>query len=387
MHMADALLSPAVGGTMWGVTAGAIAYCSQKVRTEMDDRRTPLMGVLGAFIFAAQMINFTIPVTGSSGHLGGGLILSILLGPYAAFLTIASVLVVQAFFFADGGLLALGCNIFNLGLIPAFIAYPLFYKKIVGNTTSPTRISAASMIAAIIALQMGSLGVVLETVSSGISSLPFTTFVLIMQPIHLAIGIVEGLVTASVVSFVYNAKPEIIRGVIESHAIAHSQMRNTVLGFMVATLLMGGVVSWFASDQPDGLEWSITRVTGQKELNAPKSGIYKSLALLQEKLSLLPDYSFRKPAGSDLVETAALQTHNLKLHEHRVSGLGTSVSGIAGGTMTLGLLLLIGFMLKQRNRIIPDITGADGQHVNLQQQSPLTAGRVHDIQYDQFHDN
>ena len=77
------------------------------------------MGVLGAFIFAAQMINFTIPATGSSGHLGGGLILTILLGPYAAFLTIASVLMVQALFFADGGLLALGCNIFNLGFFPA----------------------------------------------------------------------------------------------------------------------------------------------------------------------------------------------------------------------------------------------------------------------------
>ncbi|MFZ2949472.1 MAG: energy-coupling factor ABC transporter permease, partial [Desulfuromonadaceae bacterium] len=74
MHMADALLSPAVGGTMWVASAATIAYCSGKVRTEMDDRRIPLMGVLGAFIFAAQMVSFTIPVTGSSGHLGGGLI-------------------------------------------------------------------------------------------------------------------------------------------------------------------------------------------------------------------------------------------------------------------------------------------------------------------------
>ena len=153
MHMADALLSPAVGGTMWVVTAGAIAYCSKKVRAEPDDLRIPLMGVLGAFIFAAQMISFTIPVTGSSGHLGGGLILSILLGPHAAFLTIASVLVVQAFFFADGGLLALGCNIFNLGVFPAFIAYPFIYKNIVGSAPTPGRISVASMAAAIIGLR------------------------------------------------------------------------------------------------------------------------------------------------------------------------------------------------------------------------------------------
>ena len=129
MHMADALLSPAVGGTMWAASSGTIAYCSAKMRKELDDRNVPLMGVIGAFLFAAQMINFSIPGTGSSGHLGGGLLLTILLGPHAAFLTIASVLVVQALFFADGGLLALGCNIFNLGFFPAFVAYPLHLQE------------------------------------------------------------------------------------------------------------------------------------------------------------------------------------------------------------------------------------------------------------------
>src|SRR4030042_6399529 len=115
MHMADALLAPGVGATFWAGTLGTIAYCSKKLKENMDEKLIPLMGVLGAFIFAAQMINFTIPVTGSSGHLGGGMILAILLGPYAGFLTLASVLVIQALFFADGGLLALGCNIINLG--------------------------------------------------------------------------------------------------------------------------------------------------------------------------------------------------------------------------------------------------------------------------------
>src|SRR3954454_10905279 len=121
MHMADALLSPAVGGTMWAGTAASIAYCSNKVRNELDDRKVPLMGVLGAFLFAAQMINFSIPGTGSSGHLGGGILLAVLLGPHAGLLVISSVLFVQALFFADGGLLALGCNIFNMGVIPAFL--------------------------------------------------------------------------------------------------------------------------------------------------------------------------------------------------------------------------------------------------------------------------
>src|SRR5512140_3156258 len=163
MHMADALLSPAVGGTMWAASAGTIAYCSAKVRKELDDRKVPLMGVLGAFLFAAQMINFTIPATGSSGHLGGGLLLAILLGPHAAFLTIASVLVVQALFFADGGLLALGCNIFNLGVFPAFIAYPLIYRNITDMHPTKSRITIAAIVSSIIGLQLGATGVVLQT--------------------------------------------------------------------------------------------------------------------------------------------------------------------------------------------------------------------------------
>lgn len=355
MHMADALLSPAVGGTMWAVSATTIAYCSKKIRAELDDRKIPLMGVLGAFIFAAQMVNFTIPVTGSSGHLGGGLILSILLGPYAAFLTIASVLVVQAFFFADGGLLALGCNIFNLGFFPAFIAYPFIYKKIVARSPSPGRISVASMAAAIIALQMGAFAVVLETVASGVSSLPFSNFVAIMQPIHLAIGIVEGLVTASVISFVYNAKPEILSGGREVCPSSTHTIRDVTLGFLVVALLTGGILSWFASKRPDGLEWSITKVTGKEELRGPEeNGIVSGLAILQEKLSFLPDYSFRtttktNPAG---IPQSSSNRPGPKPEAKKAGGdrLGTSLSGIVGGALTLGLSLLIGFILKHRNQ-------------------------------------
>jgi len=118
------------------------------------------------------MINFTIPGTGSSGHLGGGLILAVLLGPHAAFLVIASVLVVQALFFADGGLLALGCNIFNLGFLPAFVAYPLVYRRVAGARPGPLRLSVATIVAAVVGLQLGAFGVVVETVASGISSLP-----------------------------------------------------------------------------------------------------------------------------------------------------------------------------------------------------------------------
>jgi cobalt/nickel transport system permease protein len=341
MHMADALLSPAVGGTMWAASAVTIAYCSGKVRKEMDDSRIPLMGVLGAFIFAAQMINFTIPVTGSSGHLGGGLILAILLGPYAAFLTIASVLVVQALFFADGGLLALGCNIFNLGFFPAFVAYPLMYKKMIGTTPSAAKISVASVSAAIVGLQLGAFGVVLETVSSGISSLPFSTFVAMMQPIHLAIGIVEGLVTASVVSFVYKARPEIMHSALAARPVCSRPLRNAALAFLAAAVVTGGFVSWFASKNPDGLEWSIAKVTGKEELKGPEQGLHAALAALQGKIAFLPDYSFRKPAEA---------RKDVSKPEEPKNPLGTTVAGLVGGTLTLGLAFLIGFVLKRKNR-------------------------------------
>ena len=115
MHMADALLSPAVGGTMLAVSVGVLACSIRDIRKNFQESRIPLMGVAGAFVFAAQMVNFAIPGTGSSGHIGGAVLLAALLGPSPAFLVMAGVLLIQALFFADGGLLAWGCNLFNLG--------------------------------------------------------------------------------------------------------------------------------------------------------------------------------------------------------------------------------------------------------------------------------
>lgn len=334
MHMADALLSPAVGGAMWAVSAGAIAYSSARVRAEMDEKKVPLMGVLGAFLFAAQMINFTIPATGSSGHLGGGLLLAILLGPHAAFLTIASVLVVQSLFFADGGLLALGCNIFNMGFVTAFMVYPFIYKKMIGKNPSPGRMALAIMVSAIAGLQLGPFCVVLQTHFSGISELPFATFLLLMLPIHLAIGMVEGCVTAAVVSFVSKARPEIIRVALDARPIGICPVRNLLVSFLAAAVLTGGIVSWFASENPDGLEWAIAGVTGKEELAQPGRGIYAALASIQETTAFMPDYSFRGPDGEQQREESAKA--------------GTTVSGILGALMTLALAAVIGFVLRKR---------------------------------------
>ena len=122
MHMADALLSPAVGGMMYvGAAAGAGWALHQMKKETLSEKALPLMAVSGAFVFAAQMINFTIPGTGSSGHIGGGILLAAMLGGCPAMLTMAVVLAIQCLFFADGGLLALGANIFNMGVIPCLI--------------------------------------------------------------------------------------------------------------------------------------------------------------------------------------------------------------------------------------------------------------------------
>ncbi len=340
MHMADALISPAVGATMWAASAGLIGYCSKKMKDDLDDAKIPLMGVVGAFIFAAQMINFTIPGTGSSGHLGGGMILTILLGPYAGFLTMASVLTVQALFFADGGLMALGCNIFNLGFFPCFVAYPLIYKNIADTTLSERRLFAAAIISAIVGLQLGAFSVVLQTLFSGVTELPFVTFVLMMQPIHLAIGLIEGLATSAVVIFVWKARPDIIEAVSTAAPVGYRSLRKVIIGFLAAAVVTGGVLSWFASSNPDGLEWAMFKTAGKEELNTPPKDLHTALAHVQEKTALLPEYGFQsknsEPAEAPKPEPAV--------------DTGKTVSGLVGGALTLLLAGLLGFALKHRKK-------------------------------------
>jgi cobalt/nickel transport system permease protein len=341
MHMADALLSPAVGGTMWAATAGLIGYCSKKVKEDLDENRIPLMGVVGAFIFAAQMINFTIPATGSSGHLGGGLILAILLGPHAAFLTMASVLAVQALFFADGGLLALGANIFNLGFLPCFIAYPFIFKPLAGSQPRDRRLVAVSILAAVVSLQLGALGVVLETVISGISELPFGTFLLFMLPIHLAIGLVEGIVTALVVLFVRQARPELIAVGAKSGPHDPRALRKLLVGFAAATVVVGGALSWFASTHPDGLEWSMFQTAGTEELENAPDGLQASLSHLQEKTAFMPDYGFKTTDNDAEGEAPAAWP---------AVDAGTTTAGLVGGLITFLVAALIGLALRRRHR-------------------------------------
>lgn len=348
MHMADALISPAVGGTMMAAAACVGAYSIKRIKYDLDEKKIPLMGVMGAFVFAAQMINFAIPGTGSSGHIGGGILLAILLGPYAGFLAMASVLLIQALFFGDGGLLAYGCNLINLGFFTCFIAYPLIYKRFMKKGVTSKRIFRATMISVVVALQMGAFSVVLQTLLSGKTELPFSTFVLLMQPIHLAIGVGEGLVTAAVVAFVWKARPEILEKSAVGEAFGNISMKKVLTVLVIGVIIVGGVLSWFASTNPDGLEWSMEKIVGTQELEAP-DGIHGLLSEIQNKTAFLPDYGFKTSESEEKGEAAGTQTEEAWPSINP----GTSVSGIVGGTMTLALVLFTGIiisMVKRRNK-------------------------------------
>jgi cobalt/nickel transport system permease protein len=345
--MADALISPAVGGAMWAATGVVVAYSARKVRDDLDESKIPLMGVAGAFVFAAQMLNFAIPGTGSSGHLGGALMLAILLGPEAAFLVMASILAVQALFFADGGLLALGANIFNLGFFPAFVAYPLIYRRIVGDGPELRRgrIFAGSLLAAIVGLGLGAFAVVLETTASGVTELPFTTFLLLMQPIHLAIGVVEGLVTAAVVLFVYGAQPELLTRTATGRPLGGVRLKPVLIGLGVAAVVAGAALSWFAATSSDGLEWSVAKAMGTEEELATSSSAHEAATRLQEGTALLPDYAFSEDADAGV---ATEESAGDEVPAWPAVDAGTSLSGLVGAAIVAGVVILMGLLLYRR---------------------------------------
>ena len=224
------------------------------------------MAVTSALVFAGQMINYAIPGTGSSGHLCGGMLLSALLGPQAGFLSMVVILAIQSLFFADGGLLALGANCWNMAFYGCFVGYYILWRPILrsrlfsgmgAKAAGRMKIALASILGCVLTLQLGALSVVLETTVSGITELPFGAFCGIMLPIHLAIGLVEGLITTAVLLFVYEARPELLMEVESSGQDGRCSLKATLAILAVTAVVVGGGLSLAASASPDGLEWSL----------------------------------------------------------------------------------------------------------------------------------
>ena len=351
MHMADALLAPAVAATMY-VASGAVAGVSvHKLRKDEDDsKKLPVMAVTAALVFAGQMINYTIPGTGSSGHMCGGMMLSALLGPQAGFLSMIVILTIQCLFFGDGGLLALGANIWNMAFYGCFVGYYLIWRPIMKSNwfckSTPkaaqrAKIILASIIGCIVTLQLGAFSVVVETSLSGITELPFDAFCALMQPIHLAIGLIEGLITAAVLTFVYESRPEIIKDVDTSDGKVENKrpLKTVIVILAVLVVLVGGVLSLFASSNPDGLEWALfgnsdagysDNMGLDEEDFGIASGAADKAASIQESTAFLPDYAF---SDSD-------------------SAAGTTVSGLVGAAMVAVVSLAIcaiGGFFKKKN--------------------------------------
>ena len=351
MHMADVLLSPAVAATMYVASGTTVGLSVKKLTADENTQKLPTMAVASALVFAGQMINYTIPGTGSSGHMCGGMLLSALLGPQAGFLSMAVVLTIQCLFFADGGLMALGANIWNMAFYGCFVGYYLIWRPIMRSNlfenlgeeaAQRARIIAASIIGCVVTLQMGAFSVVLETTLSGITELPFGAFCGLMLPIHLAIGLVEGLITAAVLTYVYAVRPELLRDVEVTEEVrkgSSKSLRTVIITLAAAVVVVGGIFSHFASSNPDGLEWALfgneeagySANMGLDEENfGTSSAVSETAAGIQEKTSFLPDYAF---AGSD-------------------NPMGTTVSGIVGSAMVAGAALLIcyaGHFFRKKN--------------------------------------
>lgn len=247
MHIPDGFLSVGVSLFLWIVTIVVVAYALKRVNQDLGERKVPLMGVLAAAIFAGQMLNFTV-AGGTSGHLMGAAIATILLGPWAAILVMTCVVGIQALIFQDGGLLVLGANIFNMGIVGVAVSYMVYttLRRLAGDKT--WGIFVGGFLAAWLSIVVASLGVALQLALSGTS--PANIAIPAMAGIHALIGIGEGLITVGVLAFVYAARPDLLES---GEKPTKAGWAVWVVGLLIALVLV--IASPLASAYPDGLEW------------------------------------------------------------------------------------------------------------------------------------
>lgn len=276
MHVPDGFFNAAVSVSAGVVAAAGVAVCLRGARRELDDRTAPMAGLVAAFVFAVQMLNFPV-AAGTSGHLLGGALAAILVGPYTAVLCVAVVLLVQAFFFADGGLTALGVNITLMGLVAVLIGWGVFLL-ITRSVRNRGVVVVASFVAALLSVPASALAFTLLFWIGGTAPIEIGTVAAAMGGVHLLIGVGEGLITAVTVSTVLAIRPDLVygaRGIVAPLVLRGADGDVTVTpespaapapvaarrrswflpaGIAVAALL-AGVVSFYASSSPDGLEW------------------------------------------------------------------------------------------------------------------------------------
>ncbi|MEV6862647.1 energy-coupling factor ABC transporter permease [Streptosporangium subroseum] len=272
MHVPDGFFNVAVSLSAGVVAAAGVAVCLRGARRELDDRTAPMAGLVAAFIFAVQMLNFPV-AAGTSGHLLGGTLAAILVGPYTAVLCVAVVLLVQGFFFADGGLTALGINITLMGIVAIVVGWFVF-RLITRAVHSRSAVVAASFVAALVSVPAAALAFSLLFWIGGTAPIDVGTVAMAMGGVHVLIGIGEGLITAVTVSTVLAIRPDLVYGARglaaplvlrgaggdvtvtrESPVPVASRRPGWFLPAGLAVVaLLAGLVSFYASSSPDGLE-------------------------------------------------------------------------------------------------------------------------------------
>jgi cobalt/nickel transport system permease protein len=308
MHIPDGFLSVPVALLMWAVSIAVIGYALKRVGKDLGERQVPMMGILAAAIFAGQMLNFAV-AGGTSGHLMGSALATILLGPWAAALVLTCVVSIQALIFQDGGLLALGANIFNMAVVGVAVSYMAYQtvQKLAGGKR--WGVFAGGFGAAWLSIVIASLGVAFQLTLSGTS--PANVAIPAMVGIHTIIGIGEGLITLGALAFLYSARRDLVQA---GEARQTGGAAVWVGGLFFALAL--AVASPLASSHPDGLEW----VAGQKGfLQNAQGPLYR----------LIPDYAI--PGISS-------------------QGLATILAGILGTLIVFGVALAVAYSRHTRQQ-------------------------------------
>lgn len=256
MHAPDGFLSAPTAIATGVVSVAAVGAALRATRSQLDDKRVPLAGLTAAFVFAAQMVNFPV-AAGTTGHLLGGALAAVLLGPSLGLLVVTVVVVVQALVFADGGLTALGYNVLNMAVVTSLGGWAVFRgaRRLLPLTRAG--VAAAAGIGAFASVVFSAMAFSLQWLFGATVNVPFDRVFGAMVGVHVLIGIGEGLITAATVSAVLAARPDLVRGAdglaVDAERAGRS-MRGPLIAGLVASLAVAVVVSQFAVDDPDGLE-------------------------------------------------------------------------------------------------------------------------------------
>ncbi len=263
MHIPDGFIDGKTAAVTGGLSATAVGLALRHIKHELPARRVPLLGLAAAFLFAAQMVNFPV-AGGTSGHLVGGVLVAALLGPGAAVIVVTAVLIVQCFLFADGGVMALGANIFNMGVLDGvggYFIYRLVCAALPGPRGRVTAVAFAGWCATVIA----AISCAGQLAWSG--TVPWSLAFPAMAGVHMLIGIGEGLISALVYVAIQRTRPELIP---ENNLPAQPQKRGELIGYgLLAALGVAIFIAPFACSWPDGLEAVAGRLGFEQRVAAP----------------------------------------------------------------------------------------------------------------------